>query len=233
MSLRGCVFACLVVACGEPLVVQPLTEPTPPTPTEVAPAAAVPRPEPAPAPRAPEPPRGPTEEEIAEARAEAAREAFEAAFPNHGVSFHFLARVRARPHHEAAVVGYMRRGANFRASERVPGVGCARGWFEVPGEGYVCRGEGFLIGAEPQVFEPSPSPPALEDPLPHRYVSTARADVPQYCRLPTPGEHPTANDTFPSMRSAQAERLLRLAAPPPRHAVGDAGADADDVTAHF
>lgn len=133
------------------------------------------------------------------------RAAFDARFPNHGITFHFLARVRAEPNQSAPVVGYMRRGARFRASERVPGVGCARGWFEVPGEGFVCRGEGFLIGGHPPSFEPTPVPPALEDALPYAYAWVPRNDTAQYWHLPTEGEEERVSEIFAELtRRAQA-----------------------------
>ena len=144
------------------------------------------------------------EQAVAAARAEAARAAFEARFPNHGMTFHFLARVRSRPHSDAPVLGYMRRGARFRASERVPGVGCRRGWFEVPGDGFVCRGEGFLIDDEPPSFEPVPVAAALEDALPYAYAYTARADVPQYWRVPSLAEESKAREVLETLATAEA-----------------------------
>lgn len=228
--VRDVSFAAILAACGDPLVVEgappevavesPLPIPSEPVQPE---RVAEPRPEPA-------QPAGPTEAELQAAREAAARAAFEAAFPNHGVTFHFLARVRARPHHEAPVVGYMRRGAKFRASERVPGVGCARGWFEVPGDGFVCRGEGFTIGSEPQEFEPSPTPPVLEDALPYTYAYTARADVAQFWRLPSDAELTEADEAFRAMREREERQAALAAAPPPVDAGGlpDAGVDASD-----
>src|SRR5690606_9251525 len=71
----------------------------------------------------------------AQARLAAAREAFEAEWPLHGVVYHFLAQVRARPDRTSPVIGYMRRGARFRAKEGTRGDGCARGWHEVVGGG--------------------------------------------------------------------------------------------------
>ena len=153
------------------------------------------------------------EQALATARAEAARAAFEARFPHHGITFHFLARVRARPHNDAPVIGYMRRGARFRASERVPGVGCRRGWFEVPGDGFVCRGEGFLIDGEPPSFEPVPVAPALEDALPYAYAYTARADVPQYWRVPTLAEEARTRDVLATLVRAEVARAAAASTP--------------------
>ncbi len=180
---------------NEPTAPREPTAPPPSPPTDPAPAA-------------------PPAEPEAIARTQAA--AFEARYPLHGLTFHFLARVRARPHHESPVVGYMRRGARFRASERVPGVGCARGWFEVPGQGYVCRGQGYLIGAEPPSFEPTPVPAALEDALPYAYAYTTRGDVPQYWRIPTPAEEAAVEEAFAALTTnetaAAAQQAQRQAA---------------------
>lgn len=153
-------------------------------------------------------PAPPDMEELARQREEAARLAFEARYPMHGITFHFLARVRTEPNQSAAVAGYMRRGARFRASERVPGVGCARGWFEVPGQGFVCRGEGFLIGEAPPSFEPVPVPPALEDALPYEYASVARDDEPEYWHLPTPQEDASTREIFARMARVRAAAVV-------------------------
>ncbi|HJL27254.1 MAG TPA: hypothetical protein RMH80_33855, partial [Polyangiaceae bacterium LLY-WYZ-15_(1-7)] len=239
---RAFLFGLLwTVACGDPLLVGA---------PEDAGASEAPEPEPAPepAPRAepaPEPsanaapaPPPPDPEAEARARAEAARAAFEARFPNHGVTYHFLARVRGRPHHEGPIVGYMRRGSRFRASERVPGVGCARGWFEVPGGGFVCRGEGFKIGAEPQTFEPAPQPPALEGALPYSYAYAARDDVAQFWRLPSEAEESEVAEAFAQLRraaEAEAEALspnpdAGVPAPPASEDESE-GAPSDEATA--
>lgn len=142
----------------------------------------------------------------AEARAHevAVRAAFEAEWPLHGIAYHYLAQVRARPDAASPVVGYMRRGARFRAKAGLRGPGCQRSWHEVVGGGFVCRGEGFLLGEVPQSFEPSPVPPALEDALPYTYAYVARDDVPQYWRLPSEAEEREAAALMSSLRSANA-----------------------------
>lgn len=121
----------------------------------------------------------------ARARADADRLAFEQTYPFHGVAFHFLAPVRKEPSDRAPAIGYLRRGSQFRATPRVEGTGCARGWHRLPGDGFVCRGEGVTLGSTPQTFEPSPHPPSLEDALPYPYAYTMRKSAPQYFRIPT------------------------------------------------
>ncbi|MEM9068033.1 MAG: L,D-transpeptidase [Myxococcota bacterium] len=195
LVMVGCGGDDMVVA-GNDAALPPVVEPAP-APEPAPSADPLPEPTPPPTP-APDP------EAEALARAEAAQRAFDAQYPNHGLTFHFLARVRGRPHHRADVVGYMRRGARFRASSRVPGVGCARGWFEVPGDGFVCRGEGFLIDDEPPSFEPTPVPAALEDALPYAYGFTARADVPQYWRVPTPAEETRVVEALSALAAEEA-----------------------------
>ncbi len=134
---------------------------------------------------------------------EAARVAFEKEFPYHGVVFHFLAQVVDRPVRNARVIGYMRRGATFRAQgpERAPG--CSGGYYAIPGAGYVCRGAGFMIGETPQSFEPSPAPPALADALPYAYARTLRDDVPQYWKAPTREEELEGSRIIGRMREEQ------------------------------
>ena len=165
-------------------------------------------------------------ESDARAREEAERLAFEQRYPLHGTAFHFLARVFAEPSDRAVVIGYMRRGAHFRASARVPGRGCARGWHEVPGPGFVCRGDGYLVGEGVQTFEPSPNPPALEDALPYAYAYTPRRSTPQFFRIPTVDEVTRTTALFARMEAAEATAAATsdenpVEAPPPPGSGGD------------
>ena len=153
--------------------------------------------------------------EAERARLEAERAVFEAAFPKHGVVYHFLAQVFAEPDNRSRAIGYMRRGAQFRAKPGVDGRGCPGKWHEVPGGGFVCAGAGYVVGDTPQSFEPSPVPPALDDALPYLYAYTARDDVAQYWRLPTLEDEAQAAALFRELRRAEE----RAAA----HAVADAG----------
>lgn len=168
--------------------------------------------------------------------AELARREFEARYPLHGVTAHYLARVRRRPNASAPVLGYMRRGATFRASARVPGVGCRHGWHEIPGGGFVCRGEAYRIGDEPQAFSPAPRPPALDQALPYAYGWVRQDDTPQYYRLPTASERERvteARESRVARREAEEARLAaeeaRAAAEARREAAREAAAEAADV----
>ena len=188
--------------------------------------ALVPEPEPVPI-VTPEPPE-PDPDAIARARAEAEaqraleaerarleaeRAAFEAAYPKHGVVYHFLAQVFAEPDNRSRAIGYMRRGAQFRAKPGVDGRGCPGSWHEVPGAGFVCAGAGYVIGDTPQSFEPSPVPPALDDALPYLYAYTTRDDTAQYWRLPTLEDEAQAEALFRDLRRAE-ERAARSTAAP-------------------
>ena len=123
-----------------------------------------------------------------------------------------MARVRDRPHNDANIIGYLRRGSRFRASERVEGVGCAHGWFEVPGSGYVCRGEGFLIAASAPSFEPVPVAPALEDALPYPYAWVPKNDVAQYWHLPTEDEEKNVAAAFAAATAQDRANAAAVAA---------------------
>lgn len=108
----------------------------------------------------------------------------ELAYPLHGIATHFLAQVFSAPSRERPIA-YMRRGARFRAKPGVRGPGCETRWHEVPGGGFVCRGDGTSIGQSPPSFEPVPRSAALEDALPYPYAYVTVADRPQYWVLPT------------------------------------------------
>ncbi len=139
-----------------------------------------------------------------EARIAAERAAFEAAYPLHGVVYHFVAQVFGEPDGERPI-GYMRRGSQFRTKAAVRGREC-RAWHEVPGGGFVCSGRGFMIGETPQTFEPSPNPAALEDALPYLYAYTRRDVVPQYFRLPTMTEETEAEEAIRDLASRERAR---------------------------
>ena len=147
--------------------------------------------------------------EAERARLEAERTAFEVAYPKHGAVYHFLAQVFVEPDGRSRAIGYLRRGAQFRAKPAVSGRGCSGGWHEVPGGGFVCGGNGYVVGDTPQSFEPSPVPPALDDALPHLYAYTARDDVAQYWRIPTLEDEAQAASLFRDLRRAE-ERAARL-----------------------
>jgi hypothetical protein len=175
--------------------VRPAEAPTHAQPAAVAVPAAPPPP---PAPPPPDP-----EAEL-RAQREAEREAFDREWPLHGVCYHYLAHVRARPDASSPIIGYMRRGAQFRAKEGLRGAGCSRGWHEVVGGGYVCRGEGYQLGETPQTFEGSPVSPALDSALPYAYAYVGRADAPQYWRMPTETEIAEGEAVMERLREARA-----------------------------
>ncbi len=107
-------------------------------------------------------------------------------FPMHAVAFHFHTQVKAEPAADGHVVGYFRRGAQFRVSKRLSTKGCERGWYEVsPGGYYVCNGVGVIVSDEPVTFAPSPVQPNLDNPLPYGYRFVSADSTPQYWRVPT------------------------------------------------
>lgn len=182
--------------------------------TVVAPPAVVPvLPAVTARPVAPAPP-APIVDAEAEARARAAEElaAYEASWPLHGVCYHYLGQIRARPDGTSRIVGYMRRGSRFRARESLRGPGCSRGWSEVEGGGFVCRAEGFQLGTSPQTFEPSPVAPSLADALPYPYAHVGREDAPEYWRLPTVEEEAEASVLMATLRERAAEAEARATA---------------------
>lgn len=116
--------------------------------------------------------------------------------PAYGIAMHHMANVFEAPRKDSRVLGYLRRGARFRASEQVSTEGCAKGWFEALGGGFVCSGEGVNVDSKPPRYNDPPVLPALSDPLPYRYMKTTRVDVPQYLRMPTPEEEAAIKAAF-------------------------------------
>ncbi|MEM7607071.1 MAG: L,D-transpeptidase [Myxococcota bacterium] len=169
-------------------------------------------------------------EALQDTRRTAQRE-FEARYPKQGVTRHFLARVRVQPSVSAPVAGYMRRGARFRATERVPGVGCRHGWFEVPGAGFVCRGEAYAIGDEAPQYDGAPHPPALEDPLPYHYARVRQRDIGQFWRLPSLADEARFADIVEALAPSRRRVEAEVDAPPAPGAeeVAEARAPRDSV----
>ncbi len=116
--------------------------------------------------------------------------------PAYGLTLYHMTNLYEAPRKDARVLGYLRRGARFRASEEVGSEGCARGWFEALGGGFVCHGEGALVDSNPPRAQDPPVLPALSDPLPYRYVKVIAKDVPQYLRLPTLEEEAVTKAAF-------------------------------------
>jgi hypothetical protein len=120
-------------------------------------------------------------------------------YPLQGIAFHVLAQVYSEPSARGEVVGYLRRGAVFRAAQGQRGSGCDERWHELSVGGFVCAGRGFLIGEGPQTFEPSPIAPMLYAPLPYRYAKNTAKAAMQYWRIPTPEEAGAADQLLASM----------------------------------
>lgn len=151
-------------------------------------------------------------------RAQADREREQAeAFPLYGVAFHVLSQVQAKPARGSAVIGYMRRGARFRASKAALARkrGSCRGgrWYALKQGGFICSGRGFLVGATPQHFEPSPAAPSLQADLPYLYMKTIGRNELQYWRTPSAQDVKQAAVGLEALRARQAR--------PPAPAVPD------------
>lgn len=132
--------------------------------------------------------------------------------PAFGVALHHMANVYEAPRKDARVLGYLRRGARFRASEEMGREGCARGWYEALGGGFVCHGEGVLVDSKPPNYTDPPGLPALAEALPYRYMKTTGKDVAQFLRLPTVEEEQAVKAAFglPLPSDAGVTSLARL-----------------------
>jgi len=130
-------------------------------------------------------PKAPDPEAEQRAQAALAKRAFDAKYPLHGIATHYLAQIFEKPALRSRIVGYMRRGATFRASAAIKASGCSAGFHEVPGKGYVCPSRGFKIGKDSQFFDLSPIAPALDSGMPYVYVRTQYQNIPQYWKIPS------------------------------------------------
>lgn len=121
---------------------------------------------------------------------------FDQTHPAYGLTLHHMTNALEAPRKDARALGYLRRGSRFRASEEAGRDGCAKGWFEVLGGGFVCHGEGVLIDSKPPAGRDAPALPTLSEPLPYRYMKTVDKDVPQYVRMPTVEEERATQAAF-------------------------------------
>ncbi len=115
-------------------------------------------------------------------------ENIEEKFPMYAVAYHFHTQIKARSKPDSRTIGYARRGSTFRVSERVSTEGCARGWHEISGGGFICDGLGINVGSKPVTFAPSPPKPRLNNPLPYDYKYAREDGTPEYWRIPTSEE---------------------------------------------
>lgn len=106
-------------------------------------------------------------------------------YPLEAVAYQFITNVVAEPAPRAQVIGYLRRGARVRVTERVEGRGCSRGWHEVEGGGYLCDGGGVTVAEHPADWPDAAPQPRLEDPLPYDYYGAVRDYVPEYREIPS------------------------------------------------
>ncbi|MCU0661877.1 MAG: L,D-transpeptidase family protein [Myxococcota bacterium] len=132
-------------------------------------------------------------------------------FPLHAVAFQFHTQVRDKADMSARVVGYARRGATFRVSEKIKGSGCDKGWHEIePGGYFVCAGAGAMVGKEPLSFAPSPARARLDAQLPYDYSYIATEDAVQFWKVPTAEEETAAKEAL-DQAEASGEELDREA----------------------
>jgi hypothetical protein len=125
-------------------------------------------------------------------------------YPLYGVTLYHMAYVYGAAKKDVRPVGYLRRGARFRASEEVSRAGCARGWFAVAGGGFVCAGDGVSVDSEPPAYVDPPQLPSLSDALPYAYVKVVSADVPQFLRLPSAEEERNVQAAFQAVTVSDA-----------------------------
>jgi hypothetical protein len=139
-------------------------------------------------------------------------------YPLHGLAVYMQAQIYAEPSMHATVLGYMRRGARFRAKPGIaptPNSGCETRWHELHVGGFVCTDRSVLIGATPPEFASTlPSPPTLTAALPYDYEKAMSRNTPLYARRPTDEEASEFADWLVH-NPAAADKLARAAVAPP------------------
>lgn len=129
-------------------------------------------------------------------------------WPLHGLVTGLQIEVHKEPDPASPGIGWLRVGNRVRARGQGPnGEGvktptCATGWYELLPMGYVCAGEGVLVGAKAPAAEVEVPPPARSAALPYAYWFAKDDAVPEYHRPPSRDEQRDA--------AAFAERYLAL-----------------------
>lgn len=167
----------------------------------------------------------------------AAEETIEKQFPLFGVAFHFHTQFKAEAKNESRVIGYARRGAAFRVSDKISTEGCKSGWHEIaPGGLFACANQGIIVGTKPVSFAPSPPAPDATRSLPYRYAYITADNTPQYWRVPTDAEIAEVTTLFSRLSPVDIERSAEMppsatATPTAANIAQDAGvADSAEAT---
>jgi len=97
--------------------------------------------------------------------------------------------IRARPDHDAPIVGFARTGALLRrAGVAASNKGCAEGWYRVEPEGYVCLGKAATLDPEHPILQLASVQPDRSLPLPYPYGRSRYPTPPLYTKLPSAEE---------------------------------------------
>ncbi|MBN2343352.1 MAG: L,D-transpeptidase [Deltaproteobacteria bacterium] len=148
-------------------------------------------------------------------------------FPLHAVAYHFHTQIMEKPETDARVLAYARRGSTFRVSERVSKKGCAKGWHQIYGGGYICDGKGVNVAKEPITFEPSPPAPTLNASMPYEYKYVKRNGVAEFWKLPNAEEVARAESVFTAI-----DRVKSASEPVSNDAAEEVSVPAGDDSAH-
>jgi len=107
----------------------------------------------------------------------------------YALAFHYDARLFDRPEPKARVIGSVRRGTVLRGARAIAGKTCRRGaWYEIPGFGFACSGDGFVFSAEPKALWFRQPAPQLNRALPFNYARVITQGALRFHRLPTKSE---------------------------------------------
>jgi hypothetical protein len=102
--------------------------------------------------------------------------------------------IYSKPDAESPRLGYLRLGTRTRATAKVEGTGCPKGWHALEGGGFSCVGKGLLVGEkEPYLHDPPPGP-TIDAALPYEYAYVRKWNTPMFWRVPTVEEQRIAEE---------------------------------------
>jgi len=133
-------------------------------------------------------------------------------YPLYGVALFHNVNIYSEPNSRSPRLGVLRRGARVRLGRAHEGRGCREGqWHPVEPMGYVCSGRTMRVGEEPPPLGFTPTPPALDAPIPYQYGRNYREGIPLYRRPPSAKELRAERDYQAELA---AEKAAAAAGPP-------------------
>lgn len=133
--------------------------------------------------------------------------------------------IRARPDHDARILGFARTGALLsRARESSGKAGCSGGWYRVEPDGYICVGRAATLDMDHPLLRLASFQPDRTLPMPYIYGTSRFPTPPLYTRIPSLEQQQIAEQDLAKHRAKNFGSLWADAADTPAPALLAGGA---------